>query len=83
MEEYYRDETYTIIIIEYCSGGTLYDNTQIDDKKKILKRILKGLANLHSLGIAHRDIKMDNIMLREKDNPKSVVIIDFGLSVII
>ncbi|KAM3140617.1 hypothetical protein pb186bvf_007215 [Paramecium bursaria] len=83
IEEYYRDETYTIIIIEYCSGGTLYENTQIDDKKKIMKRILKGLANLHSLGIAHRDIKMDNIMLKEKDDPKSVVIIDFGLSVII
>lgn len=35
---------------------------------------------LHSQGVAHRDIKLDNILIEEKIN--AVKIIDFGFSVL-
>ncbi|KAH8807108.1 kinase-like domain-containing protein [Xylogone sp. PMI_703] len=41
----------------------------------MFKQILTGIAHMHSLGIAHRDIKMDNVVLDEYGNAK---IIDFG-----
>ena len=45
--------------------------------KTITKQILMGLQYLHDdLGIMHRDLKPDNIMISE--NPLQVKIIDFG-----
>jgi serine/threonine protein kinase len=41
----------------------------------LFKQILAGVAHMHSLGIAHRDLKMDNVLLDENGNAK---IIDFG-----
>lgn len=51
-----------------------YNDSEIDC---IFKQVLLGLAHMHSLGIAHRDLKLDNLMI---DNEGNVRIIDFGLS---
>jgi serine/threonine protein kinase len=44
---------------------------------KMFKQILSGVAHMHSLGVAHRDLKMDNVLLDENGDAK---IIDFGRS---
>jgi len=60
--------------INYCRGLS-------DIQSKIIMRgILQGLSYLHKYGIMHRDIKLENIMLRSLDSWE-VVIVDFGLAV--
>lgn len=44
---------------------------------KIMKNLLSGLAYLHKLGIAHGDIKPENILINKNLDTQ---IIDFGLS---
>lgn len=44
-----------------------------------IKQIIEGVAYLHSLGLAHRDLKLDNCVLSEDGILK---IIDFGSAVI-
>lgn len=48
------------------------------DAKIIMKQILLGVKYLHSVGIIHRDLKLDNILINYCD--LSVKICDFGLS---
>ena len=51
------------------------ENRTIEERKRILKGILEGWSYLHSIGIAHYDMKLENIVMVD-DVPK---IIDFGL----
>lgn len=42
-----------------------------------MKQILTGLAEMHEVGVWHRDVKVDNILL---DSEGTVKFIDFNIS---
>lgn len=77
------EEEYFVIITEYCENGDLLDYIDRNDfineeeKKEILKGILKAVQYLHKKGISHGDIKPENILLDCNFNPK---ICDFGFA---
>lgn len=70
-------------VTELCSGGDLY--SFIKKRRRLIEshakyffvQILKGLAALHKVGILHRDIKLENVMLTVTGELK---IGDFGVS---
>lgn len=58
----------------------LYDQTLPEEEaKRLIKQLIQVLAYLHSQGITHRDIKLENVILNEKNNIK---VIDFGFSTV-
>jgi len=48
-----------------------------DEARPVLEQILSGLEAIHSAGIIHRDIKPQNILVREDG---TVLVADFGIS---
>jgi serine/threonine protein kinase len=49
--------------------------------QEILYKLLKGLSYIHKLGIMHRDLKLQNIMMRGEDQLNvEPVIVDFGIA---
>ncbi|MCX6831392.1 MAG: protein kinase [candidate division Zixibacteria bacterium] len=73
------------IVMEYVKGRTLteYVTSSTTDTGALLRlaeKIASGLAAAHKMGIVHRDIKAENILIGEHDEPK---ILDFGLAKVI
>ena len=46
----------------------------------IISQVARGLKYMHSMGVIHRDMKMENLMLANKGDPIVVKLCDFGLS---
>lgn len=79
-----RNEPSVLYIqMELCDGQTLRNRIQAGLPKdteagwRLFRRILEGLAYIHSNGVVHRDLKPENIFLDAHDTPK---IGDFGLA---
>ena len=83
----FHDEasSYTFIIQEYSSGGELYHSLQKkfrynqNDLSIILYQLINGVEYLHKKNIVHRDLKLENILLKSNDSTL-IKIIDFGLA---
>lgn len=81
--EAYERKRHIYLIMEYCSGGDLYqvEGTSEALAQDILKHILLAVKYMHEHKVVHRDLKMENIMFKNaKREPAEIKIIDFGLS---
>ncbi len=72
------------IMMQYVDGESL--STVVEhlgameprDAAKIAVGILRGLHHAHEQGVVHRDVKPDNILITQGDQPK---LLDFGLAI--
>lgn len=89
MYELYETPKCLWIILELVDGGDLYHflanaveyNEVVASRQ--LKQVLQGVHYLHSMGVVHRDLKLDNILLSGALDQCEVKIADFGLSALV
>lgn len=89
MYELYETPKCLWIILELVDGGdlhhflanTLHYNEVMAARQ--FKQVLQGLHYLHSLGVVHRDLKLDNILLQGTGPNSDLKIADFGLSALV
>jgi len=89
MYELYETPKCLWIILELVDGGDLHHylaNTVHYNEvmaSRQFRQILNGLHYLHSLGVVHRDLKLDNILLSGQGASCEAKIADFGLSALV
>ncbi len=82
VHRYFEANATAYFVMEYAEGVTLAsvmksEGTLSEERlRKILFPVLNGLEEVHRLGVLHRDIKPDNIILRREGSLP--VLIDFG-----
>ena len=94
-----RDNYY--LVMEYINGGSLTDCLKSYQKKHgksfpeeivqhLMKQIVSAIKYIHGLNIIHRDLKLDNIMVKfDTESDKSninmmrakIKVIDFGFAI--
>ncbi|CAG9315115.1 unnamed protein product [Blepharisma stoltei] len=85
MKEFIDTKSQIYIIMEYVGGMSLHrylkalPNRRVNEceGRRIFGQILSAIDYCHALFIAHRDIKLENIMIDKSNNVK---LIDFGFS---
>lgn len=85
MIDYFENTSQYLIVLEHVDGTDLYEYIKRRDNKvplerarSIIVKLAEALRYLHQLGIVHRDLKLENVMMAEhSDSPK---LIDFGLA---
>jgi formylglycine-generating enzyme required for sulfatase activity len=72
-------------IMEYIDAGDFKTYTRKNPQHvdKLLIDVLKGLAYLHRHGMAHRDLKPQNILVKTDEDEPVSKITDFGISKLI
>lgn len=71
------------IILEYASGGELFDyilnHRYLKDPaaRRLFAQLVSGIGYLHKKGIVHRDLKLENLLL---DRNRNIIISDFGFA---
>ncbi|XP_074079282.1 death-associated protein kinase 2-like isoform X1 [Macrotis lagotis] len=76
-----------VLVLELIQGGEFFDfvaekeSMAEPEASDFLLQLLDGLVYMHSLNIAHFDLKPENIMIQQKDVIKpNVKIIGFGMA---
>ncbi|KAL8518242.1 hypothetical protein ACS0TY_009564 [Phlomoides rotata] len=81
LHDVYEDDDYIHLITDLCDGGDLFDRITSGasfsepDAAAVLEQLMVAIAFCHRLGVAHRDIKPDNILF---DSRGKLKLADFG-----
>lgn len=83
----FENQDYIYIVMQLMQGGDLYDYLEKREFKvseerarTIIHALATALFYLHSYGIVHRDIKLDNILMTDSTDGAEPKLMDFGLS---
>jgi serine/threonine protein kinase len=88
-----QDQDYLYMIMELCDQGDLFDFVIKDQEINFVReeglvktwfhQILDAVEHMHSQGIYHRDLKLENILLKQQDEDDDELyckVADFGLA---
>ncbi|XP_073302982.1 serine/threonine-protein kinase RHS3-like [Primulina huaijiensis] len=82
---HFETEKFYCLVMEFCSGGNLHSLRQKPPNKYFTEEaarfyaseVLLALEYLHMLGIVYRDLKPENVLVREEGH---IMLLDFDLS---
>lgn len=82
----HENDTHLTLVMELVDGGELFykivDRGSFTEKdaRNVVAQVCRGVAYLHSMGIAHRDLKPENLLCDGEGENMTIKIADFGLS---
>jgi hypothetical protein len=85
--DYGMDGNRPFMVMEYIHGkslGSVLEKLKSLEPPRAIElvgQIAEGLASAHDIGIVHRDIKPDNVIIVERGGKELAKVVDFGLAI--
>ena len=82
----YENDKYIHLILDYVSGGDLYERimerkTFSEEKAALfMKNLFQAIDYMHSSNVIHRDLKPENILMVNHESDADFKIADFGFA---
>lgn len=88
LEGVYESNSKIYIVQELCLGGDLFDRLDAQPEEhysesecaRLVRQMLSAVRYIHSKGIVHRDLKLENFLFEHQGADSEMKMIDFGLS---
>ncbi|XP_077503777.1 serine/threonine-protein kinase H1 homolog [Amblyomma americanum] len=86
LDEVFRVGGLVYVVMELATGGSLQDKLEMHapfvetEAARVIHMLTCGLAHLHSLGIAHRNLEPENVLYEHPGAGAKVLITEFGLA---
>lgn len=83
LHDVFESSTFIFLVFELCKNGELFDYlttvVTLSEKKTryIMRQVFEALLHVHKMGIVHRDVKPENILL---DDNLNIKLTDFGFA---
>lgn len=85
-----EDELYVYIVLELLTGGLLlpriadaeqyYPRYDEKDAAHVVRCMIKALSYCHAVGVAHRDVKPENVLFVCEGMDNNIKLTDFGIA---
>ena len=89
LRDMYEDHDYYYLVMDLVSGGEMFDHLieygaySEADAARLMREVASALAFLHGVGVAHADLKPENLLLCSKKRVDGTIkMIDFGCAVV-
>jgi calcium/calmodulin-dependent protein kinase I len=84
--DFYEEPDCFYLVMEFCAGGDVFDRmVQLttyteNDARAFSLTLLKSIASIHKIGLVHRDIKPQNLLLLSSSDNAAIRLADFGFA---
>ncbi|KAJ2611398.1 serine/threonine protein kinase [Coemansia sp. RSA 1365] len=84
----FRERDFLYLVLDLAADGELFDEIvrreflSEDHSRRVLLQLLLAIRHLNRMGIVHRDIKLENILLADRTSLR-IKLADFGLAKIV
>ncbi len=73
-------DTHVFLVLDLCGGGTILDHMlqtpfTAEVSRFYFRQMVNAVTHMHHNGVAHRDLRLENILL---DNEGNIKVCDFG-----
>lgn len=87
LEDLFENADCFFLVLEYMGGGDLFDYLKTrqfrlseERAREIIFQLTLAVQFLHTFGIVHRDIKLENVMMSDQTDKAIPKLADFGLA---
>lgn len=77
--QWFESATSVYIVMELIRGPDLWSYVRHKDSLTLFRQLMQATAYCHAKYVAHRDLKMENCLVEER-NEQTLKVIDFGFS---